>query len=490
MIPMASQDSKSRANDISTQNKRHVIPSLMLSGQTPEDLSVDIEVGERAWPVQSYEPSFLTLPEDEPYTICNLGSILKTPSENSHKLWAEVVRRVDEYAQYLSLPFALVKASRIAPIKYWFNNSPFNPALILAICLCSSGQYTPMLQLPLISQENLLHYKAHAIQALNEKLRSAGTLPDDDVLATVLFLGGFELVQGEKTAQTHLMGLAQMVSMRGGIDAISSPNLHDTILMLDMINSVSTFQLPGFTSTSNPTLRAQPSSDVSTFFTSSPLFLREPFELLDTFTNISCSTIEILNITFSATKIKESEYLGHSVGTRFRESAMQRLDALGRAAAGTRGRANASQYSRRETIEECVRLAATIHIRGTGWGFPHDDNHNETELEALFHLLRGPVETWAGIPWVYCWVLLTSLASARHQVQRTFFLAEILRFAFSIGLVWFDDFQHTLKNFLWIQALIRGDVAHAQTPRVSLSPDTQSLLYRMQGAGVAHYHTG
>ncbi|KAF2092678.1 hypothetical protein NA57DRAFT_82042 [Rhizodiscina lignyota] len=118
-------------------------------------------------------------------------------------------------------------------------------------------------------------------------------------------------------------------------------------------------------------------------------------------------------------------------------------------------------------IGQACRLAAMIHIRACSRLIPHKDPRNREDVDALYDIMSTlDIHDWKQIPYILLWVLLTGSAAGEVPGTRCLFLAELNRLGLSLGIYWFDHFEAIVRNFLWLQAMTRGDVDMTEAPTI------------------------
>ena len=93
--------------------------------------------------------------------------------------------------------------------------------------------------------------------------------------------------------------------------------------------------------------------------------------------------------------------------------------------------------------ERAIRIAAKIHFRATAFRIQHEDEVNTEDLKILYALMRKiEPALWKAAHYVYLWVLLTGgAASCRYPNMRSYFVSEIMRLGFTIGLFDWQAFR-------------------------------------------------
>lgn len=119
----------------------------------------------------------------------------------------------------------------------WWSVTMHDPLLFSAAILTSITMLSQTSHGRLVNELDVLKHKGRTIRLFNEALRDCQKNCTNEALAAVLQLAGHELFLGSKQVfDIHFLGVANMVSLMGGLDSATlDPLLRQTLLLQDQI---------------------------------------------------------------------------------------------------------------------------------------------------------------------------------------------------------------------------------------------------------------
>ncbi|KIW17820.1 hypothetical protein PV08_05015 [Exophiala spinifera] len=342
-----------------------------------------------------------------------------------HKL----VSIMEAYTTFLSKPLTLLRAAnstramdRASKLKATFEQNSFDELTLFTTRLVNLGHLTAIKFL----RENVpvcACAKAKALHQIQRWIQGTGALPPSNLISAVLLL-----IRGDRAVRVHLNGLSRLVDLHYGptnlehnMDPIAS-----AIISCDLILAAcSPGAVPSFVSMERPALTRASGAQDAVYYRSSPLMLSESFSALRRiYVDVPDSLTDLLTACFLATRDHVTPDDPYSLP-----------DELDYSAATAR-------VELPPVVFEACRLAAAIYLRTTTRRTSFDGADNQGDSRQLGALLHSQdISCWRGIPYIYLWILLTGAAAAQGHPERQYFMAELVRFGFSVGLEQMEDFK-------------------------------------------------
>ncbi|KAH7128251.1 hypothetical protein B0J11DRAFT_265622 [Dendryphion nanum] len=371
--------------------------------------------------------------------------------------WDLIYRLNELIAHYITSYDYSLSATRVGIAAYWSSQ----PLVSLKILYSSALVYCIYRD---VNREQPVddhpYYKGQVIRMIHEAFKDPATAIDDDNLSAVLCVCMYENVSGSKHANTHLEGLRQMISLRGGINNLpvgKEQHFAEMSLLQDMLHAacsnvppklfdVAAPLLKGDGTVPEPSFRQSPLRiDMSYGVHVPPLELAKSHDVLrQAFRSLERLCMEAFDKERAATEEVLIEERRRHFWARLAPPAEKR--ALG-------------DMTITERSDEAIRLAAKIHFRATALRIQYEDEVNVEDMKQLHSILRTTDwNFWKVAHYVYLWVLLTGGAASNGHEERHYFRSEILRMGLGPAMGDWRVFRQTMGNFLWIQHFLRQDV--------------------------------
>lgn len=300
-----------------------------------------------------------------------------------------------------------------------------------------------------------------AVQGLQKMLVNPEMMSLATAASTFLLL--FEIVRSTgSNVQIHKQGLRRIVTLRGGLENVTPIGLSKTILMIDVLHVACFDGSPLFTSLGAPCLwlsssdvgEEEEAAEATRYLLSSPLLRRrgDNFILLNEFITdrtIARDFIQSIEETFTVVELL-CRY-GYAPADDLEPiSAFLHSDSrLNHLADGSSSLSNISGL-----ILQTFALATRIFFNSVCNRHRLDHESNKSDMRALCDLMRFiGIKRWRGMPYVYLWVISIGHAASTTK-ERHFFVAELMRCAFSYGSYQTDVFARFFENFLYVRRAV------------------------------------
>ncbi|KAK4233354.1 hypothetical protein C8A03DRAFT_19560, partial [Achaetomium macrosporum] len=381
------------------------------------------------------------------------------PAQSTHmtgvdaRTFQEYLSRCGAYSSYLDEAFLLVGFRR---------PSYFRPDLSKAACIYIGWLLTAGVLDAFRGRRGddggeiaYPYYEYLAVRELQRFIDVADARALHEVVYPVVILGTFEMVRFSPRAITHLAAVGNFIKSRGGLRMM--PDVMQHIVLMQVADTLQcvclgtplAFDVLGPAPVMRLVTTDGNSSLTGNQLRSCPLLLcdDEDFSLAAQYVDPAIA-VQLAAVLQAAS---DSFWQFSHSGTQIRRlpddgllDADLDLDAL----LIDRPAAAANDVSRL-FLQACASAARIMRrtLSGNSDGF--DDAANEPDVQTLYDTARFiGLKAWTGLPYVYVWANLIGFAASTDGRMRSYFIAEVVRCAFSYGCYQMDLFQAVLRNFL------------------------------------------
>ncbi|KAH6891534.1 hypothetical protein B0T10DRAFT_439315 [Thelonectria olida] len=289
------------------------------------------------------------------------------------------------------------------------------------------------------------YYEWNAVRELQAFLDTATNAELYQVVYPVAILGMFEMVRFSPYTVTHLAAVERFIKTRGGLQKMPPP-MQAIVVMADLLQCICLDTKLAFSYVGRPLFHCQAVEKLGgDHMVSSPL-LRcegEEFSLVGRFIRpeISARLAQILGQTFDAVK----EFCGQEAGNEPSTTVVGIVN-LDDVADGVLPAHDLSGL----VVQTCA-IASRIAHRTMQKRAGFHDSSNWTDMCLLYNNIRFiNLKSWAGLPYLRLWVNLIGLASST-KLERSYFVAELMRATFSWGCYQMEVYITFLKNFIHLR---------------------------------------
>ncbi|KAM6507031.1 hypothetical protein FALCPG4_018421 [Fusarium falciforme] len=289
------------------------------------------------------------------------------------------------------------------------------------------------------------YYEWNAIRELQGFLDTATNAELYQVVYPVAILGMFEMVRFGPCTVTHLAAVERFIKTRGGLQKMPPP-MQAIVVMADLLQCICLETKLAFNSVGKPLFHWKAAEKLGgDHMVSSPL-LRcedEDFLLVGRFVSPEISTrlAQILGQTFDAVKNFCSQEAGNEPS-----DALVGVVSLDGVADGVLPTHDTSGL----VMQTCAIASRIVH-RTMQQRAGFHDSANWADMCALYGNLRFiNLKSWAGLPYLHLWAVLIGLSSST-KLERSYFVAELMRATFSWGCYQMEVYIAFLKNFIHLR---------------------------------------
>ncbi|KAK0736198.1 hypothetical protein B0T21DRAFT_366465 [Apiosordaria backusii] len=361
----------------------------------------------------------------------------------SSRTFQDYLSRCNNYSSYLDQAFVLVGFKQ---------PSYFRPDMSKAACIYIGWLLTAGVLDAYKGRDdmNYPYYEYRAVSELQKFIDGAEQRELHEVVYPVVVLSMFEMVRFSPRAITHSAAVEMFIKSRGGLKKMPAVMQH-LVVMGDMLQCVC-LDTPLAFNVLNP-VTALRVITVGPFegqqFRSSPLLLcdADEFDLANQYVHphihgdlpeVLQSAFDCLRRFFKIPSEREWEndadwqHLGTTVD-------LDRIIDQPRTTSDIPGL----------FLETCA-LAARVMKRTLMEGLDgFDDAANKEDVQVIYdHIRYIGLKPWVGLPYVYVWVNLIGFEASTDFRTRSYFVAEVVRCAFSYGCYQMEIFHAVLANFL------------------------------------------
>ncbi|KAK3986765.1 hypothetical protein QBC44DRAFT_401818 [Cladorrhinum sp. PSN332] len=383
------------------------------------------------------------------------------PAQSTHmtgvdaRTFKDYLGRCGSYSSYLDEAFVLVG---------FRQPSYFRPDMSKAACIYIGWLLTAGVLDAFKGGKEISYpyYEYQAVSKLQRFIDGADRRELHEVVYPVVVLGMFEMVRFNPRTITHLAAVERFVKTRGGIKKMPIVMQH-LVIMGDILESISLH-----TSLAFNTLEAVPTTHLITPpghpFYPEGQFRSSPFLLCDADTDFSRVfqfvaspevAIQLVTVLQEANDIFRRFF---GLATDFDAVVPVYLDVI--IDSYNDGRRNDTSKLLLETCALAARIMKRTLEDGVWSARQFDHVTNERDVLAIYDNVRFMgLRVWAGLPYVYVWVNLIGFASSRDMRMKSYFMAEVVRCAFSYGCYQMEVYSGVLKNFLQTRQAVEASQA-------------------------------
>ncbi|KAK4129672.1 hypothetical protein N657DRAFT_564033 [Parathielavia appendiculata] len=418
---------------------------------------------------------------DQQWLNINVWDLRGAPPKSTHmtgidaRTFQEYLCRCGSYTSYLDEGFALVG---------FRQPSYFRPDLSKAACIYIGWLWTAgVLDASRGTQEIAYPYfEYQAVRELQKFIDGAGGRQLHEVVYPVVILAMFELFRFSPRAITHLAAVENFIKTRGGLQQMPDVMQH-IVIMADTLQCLTlgtplAFSLLG----PAPIMRLMTADGFveGDELRSCPLLLcdKEDFSLAAQYVDPAIH-VQLVAVLRAA---------NDSFRQFFLPSAMQNTCGNdGRIVDALADSPTAGNNVPRLLLDTCAFAARIMRRTLSGYLDGFEDPENTSDLLAIYHNTRFMgLKAWAGLPYVYVWVILIGFAASPDRNMKHHFVAEVVRCAFSYGCYQMEVFQAVIGNFLHLRdALAARKMAlarsHSNSPFSTISQDLSYSSVIAQG---------
>ncbi|KAK4225617.1 hypothetical protein QBC38DRAFT_482573 [Podospora fimiseda] len=360
------------------------------------------------------------------------------------RTFSEYLTRCTSYSSYLDEAFILVGFKQ---------QSYFRPDMSKAACIYIGWLLTAGVLDAFKGGKELSYplYEYRAVSELQRFIDAAKEKQLGEVVYPVVILGMFEMVRFSPRTITHLAAVERFVKTRGGLGKMPIVMQH-LVIMGDILESICLHtplafneleEIPPVYLVTPPGHPFYPEGQ----FRSSPFFLVDAdMDFLRVSQFVSSPEVGIqLGIVLQEANDIFQRFFG--LTTDLNAVVPGYLDAV--IDSYNDGRRNDLSKLLLETCALATRIMKRTLEEGAWSARQFDNVTNERDVLAIYDNVRFMgLRVWAGLPYVYVWVNLIGFVASRDMRMRSYFIAEVVRCAFSYGCYQMEVYQGVLKNFL------------------------------------------
>ncbi|KAK4202427.1 hypothetical protein QBC40DRAFT_276726 [Triangularia verruculosa] len=361
----------------------------------------------------------------------------------SSREFQDYLSRCNSYSSYLDQAFVLTVGFK--------KPSYFRPDMSKSACIYIGWLLTAGVLDAYKGRDemNYPYYEYRAVSELQKFIDGAEQRELHEVVYPVVVLSMFEMVRFSPRAITHSAAVEMFIKSRGGLDKMPLVMQH-LCVMGDMLQGVC-LDTPLAFNILNPvtSLRVQ---TVGPFegqqFRSCPLLMcdDDEFDHANQYVqpHIHGDLPEVLQSAFDALRCFFKIPSEHRWENDLNWQDLMHVD-LDHVIDQPRTTADIPGLF----LETCA-LAARIMRRTLMEGLDgFDDVRNKEDVQAIFdHIRFIGLKAWVGLPYIYVWVNLIAFEASTDTKKRSYFVAEVVRCAFSYGCYQMEIFHTILANFL------------------------------------------
>ncbi|KAJ4198911.1 hypothetical protein NW759_016204 [Fusarium solani] len=289
------------------------------------------------------------------------------------------------------------------------------------------------------------YYEWNAVRELQCFLDIATDAELYQVVYPVAILGMFEMVRFSPYTVTHLAAVERFIKTRGGLQKMPPP-MQAIVVMADLLQCICLDTKLAFSSVGRPLFHWQAVEKLGgDHMVSSPL-LRcedEDFSLVGRFIGpeISARLAQILGQTSDAIE----DFCGQEAGNESSNTVVGivNLDDVADVVLPAHELSGL-------VVQTCAIASRIVHRTMQKMAGFHDSS-NWTDMRRLYDNLRFiNLKSWAGLPYLHLWANIIGLASST-KLERSYFVAELMRATFSWGCYQMEVYITFLKNFIHLR---------------------------------------
>ncbi|KAK4120169.1 hypothetical protein N657DRAFT_674491 [Parathielavia appendiculata] len=387
----------------------------------------------------SHKRDMAIQPRQQRLTCLNPCDLRGAPPQYTHmtgvdaRTFQDYLCRCGSYSSYLDEAFILIGFKQ---------QNYFRPDLSKAACIYIGWLLT-----------------AGAVRTLQSFIDGAGHRELHEVVYSVVILAMFEMFRFSPRAVTHLSAVESFLKTRGGLHKMPDVMQH-LVIMGDTLQCLCLGTPPAFNTLGlGPIMRLITADGflAGDQLRSCPLLLcdNEDLSLAAHYVNPAIR-FPLVGVLQAASDLFRQFFHSGGQGRVGKEDgpAMDMdLDAV----AGGPSVANSVP---RRLLQTCALTARIMRRTLSGHFDGFDDSRNESDVLGVYDNARFiGLKAWAGLPYVYVWVNLIGFAATTDGRMRSYFVAEVVRCAFSYGCYQMEVFQAAVGNFLHLRGALLSQLA-------------------------------
>ncbi|KAK3294387.1 uncharacterized protein B0H64DRAFT_343731 [Chaetomium fimeti] len=382
------------------------------------------------------------------------------PPQSTHmtgvdaRTFQDYLSRCGSYSSYLDEAFVLVGFQQ---------PSYFRPDLSKAACIYIGWLLTAGVLDAVRGTQDITYpyYEYQAVRELQKFVDDADAKQLHEVVYPVVILGMFEMVRFSPRTITHLAAVEGFIKSRGGLHTMPDVMQH-IVLMADTLQCICLSTPLAFSTLGTaptPHLTTSPAFPAGNQLRSCPLLLcdGEALSLAAQYTDPSIrpglvTALQDAHDAFRGFFGYPSSLPGPASPSTWSSSST----AVGEEADDGVPPVVPNSVPAR-LLETCALAARIMRNTLTDGLDGLDDPRNGLDVLVMYENVRFVgLKAWTGLPYVYVWVNLIGFAASRDMRMRSYFIAEVVRCAFSYGCYQMEVFQAVLWNFLHLRNVIEG----------------------------------
>ncbi|KAF4333204.1 hypothetical protein FBEOM_12978 [Fusarium beomiforme] len=296
-----------------------------------------------------------------------------------------------------------------------------------------------------ISDISYPYYEWSAVRELQSFLDAATNAELYQVVYPVAILGMFEMVRLSPYTVTHLAAVERFIRSRGGLQKMPPP-MQAIVVMADILQCICLDTKLAFSSVGRPLFRWQAVEKFGgDHMVSSPLLRCEDenFSLVGRFIGpeISARLVPVLSLASDSIE----SFCGQEAEKRSSNMVIGNVN-LDDMADGV-----LPVHDLPGLVAQTCAIASRIVHRTMQKKAGFHDSSNWADMHRLYDNLRFiNLRPWAGLPYLHLWANLIGLASST-KLEKSYFVAELMRATFSWGCYQMEVYIIFLKNFIYLR---------------------------------------
>ncbi|KAH7472008.1 hypothetical protein FOMA001_g13012 [Fusarium oxysporum f. sp. matthiolae] len=292
-----------------------------------------------------------------------------------------------------------------------------------------------------------LPFKHETIHELNKQLANPTTALTDSTVTVVMGMALIAECFGDvESAHMHIMGLKQIVGLRGGIESFANkPQLQAKLHRTGLVYSICTG--------ANPVFHQDTTSFVSAFDSSSELTRLKPSGA-SSFSRSRCVVQALGRRLYGIFKDVQglSQLINdsHNSGQKIQEMSLEEL------MTSIQSRLLLLEFNDNNVLPELLRLSLLAFLTTVFWSFPGVKFEYPYLANQLRQACLAFTPTTAGESYLFAWALMVGATSVFHDPDQTW-LPQRLRplIRDNLGRTWFEV-QNNLRRVMWIDSIHDG----------------------------------
>ncbi|KAH7230166.1 uncharacterized protein BKA55DRAFT_626160 [Fusarium redolens] len=327
---------------------------------------------------------------------------------------------------------------------YWFHWTQLDLAYLHSILYTTSFFYD---SLKGQKSKRTEFHSYRTIHELNKQLADPTTALTDSTITVVMGMALIAECFGDvESAHMHVMGLKQIVGLRGGIESFANkPQLQAKLYRTGLVYSICTGANPVF---------HQDNTSFESAFDSSPELTRLKPSDASCFSRSRCVVQALGRRLYSIFKDVQglSQLINdsHNSGQKIREMSLEEL------MTSIQSRLLLLEFNDNNVLPELLRLSLLAFLTTVFWSFPGVKFEYPHLANQLRQACLAFTPTTAGESYLFAWALMVGATSVFHDPDQTW-LPQRLRplIRDNLGRTWFEV-QNNLRRVMWIDSIHGG----------------------------------